>query len=165
MTDWNPKTWNALLRRYATPLAIYAAQFCSEPEDTVQEAFLELFRQDQPPENVSAWLFTVVRNKSISSRRSTTRRNRYEGVRANRSPNWFEESPENRLDAREITRQISDLVDDQREVLVLRLWGELTFEEIAELTESSSSTCHRLYQKAIEELRKKAGILCPNSNP
>lgn len=165
MTDWNPKTWNTLLKRYATPLAIYAAQFCPEPEDVVQEAFLELFRQPEPPENVTAWLFKVVRNRSISSRRSAARRDRHEGSLADRSPNWFEESPANTLDAREITRQISDLADDQREVLVLRLWGELTFEEIAELTESSSSTCHRLYQKAIEELRQKAGIPCPNSNP
>lgn len=164
MTDWNPNVWNTLLQRYATPLAIYAAQICSEPEDVVQEAFLELFRQGEPPENVSAWLYKVVRNKSISSRRSATRRDRHEGRRANRSPSWFEESPGNTLDAREITRQISELSNDEREVLVLRLWSELTFEEIAELTGCSSSTCHRLYQNAIEQLRKKAGIPCPNSN-
>ena len=164
MTDWNPNVWNTLLRRHATPLAIYAAQICSDSEDVVQESFLELFRLTQPPENVSAWLYKVVRNKAISSRRSATRRGRHEGRHANRSPNWFEESPENRLDAREITRQISELPDDQREVLVLRLWSEMTFEEIAELIDSSSSNCHRLYQKAIEEVRKKAGIPCPNSN-
>ena len=165
MTDWNPHVWNMLLGRYATPLAIYAAQFCSEAEDVVQEAFLELFRQPEQPENVSAWLFKVVRNKSISFRRSSTRRRRHEGLRAHRSPRWFEESPGNTLDAREITQQITELSDNEREVLVLRLWGELTFEEIAKLTESSGSSCHRLYQKAIEQLRKKAGIPCPNSNP
>jgi RNA polymerase sigma-70 factor (ECF subfamily) len=165
VTDWNPNVWNTLLRRFTAPLAIYAAQFCSEPEDVVQDAFLELFRQPEPPENVSAWLYKVVRNKSISSRRSASRRDRHEGRHAIRSPSWFEESPENRLDAREITRQISELPHDQREVLVLRMWSELTFEQIAELTEFSSSTCHRLYQTALDELRKKAGIPCPNSNP
>ena len=133
-------------------------------EDVVQEAFLELFRQPEQPQNTSAWLYKVVRNKSISARRSTNRRRHHEGWRANRSPGWFEESPENTLDASEITKQISELPDHEREVLVLRLWGELTFEEIARLTESSSSNCHRLYRKAIDQLRQKAGIPCPNSS-
>lgn len=165
MSDWNPQTWSRLLRRYAGPLTIYAAQWSSDPEDAVQEAFLELFQQPEPPLNVSAWLFTVTRNKSISASRSRRRRVRHETRLTETHPCWFEESFETGLDAREISRSLDDLPGEQREILVLRLWGELTFEEIAELTSSSSSTCHRRYQEALEQLRKKAGLPCPNSNP
>ncbi|HSG69944.1 MAG TPA: RNA polymerase sigma factor, partial [Planctomycetaceae bacterium] len=114
---------------------------------------------------VSAWLFTVTRNKSISASRSRRRRVRHESRHAETHPCWFEESFETGLDAREISRLLDDLPGEQREILVMRVWGELTFEEIAELTSSSSSTCHRRYQEALEQLRKKVGLPCPNSNP
>jgi RNA polymerase sigma factor (sigma-70 family) len=165
VTEWSPDVWNDLLQRYSRPLAIYAAQFCSEAEDIVQDTFLELFRQPSPPENLSAWLYKVVRNKSISARQSRKRRDRYEQIKKQTRESWFEENPENQLDARLITSQLRELPDGQREVVVLRLWSNLTFTEIDDLTQSSSSTCHRLYQTAIDELRKQAGIPCPNSNP
>lgn len=165
MTELSPDIWNSLLQRYSRPLAIYAAQFSIDGDDVVQETFLELFQQPTAPENVVAWLYKVVRHKSISAIRSNRRRQQREQQKSQRSANWFEEHPDEQLDAREITKQLQGLPDDQREVLVLKIWSQFTFSEIAELTDSSSSTCHRLYQTAIDELRKQAGIPCPNSNP
>ncbi|MBD3673249.1 MAG: RNA polymerase sigma factor [Planctomycetaceae bacterium] len=165
MVDWNPDVWNLLLRRYLRPLSIYAAQFSIDEDDVVQEAFLELFQQPTPPENVAAWLYQVVRHKSISAIRSNSRRRQREQTKSQQNDNWFEERPDDQLDARQVTDQLKELPDDQREVLVLKIWSNFTFTEIAELTDSSSSTCHRLYQQAIDELRKQAGLPCPNTNP
>lgn len=165
MVEWNPDIWNSLLQRHLKPLGIYAAQFSIDADDVVQEAFLELIQQPTPPENVAAWLYKVVRHKSISAIRSETRRQHREQSKSRTRVNWFEERPDDRLDAQQITQQLRELPDDQREVLVLKIWSDFTFHEIAEVTNSSSSTCHRLYQQALDELRNKAGLPCPNSNP
>jgi RNA polymerase sigma-70 factor (ECF subfamily) len=45
-----------------------------------------------------------------------------------------------------------------RETVVLRVWSELSFEQIAELTETSLSTAHRRYGEGLEMLRAVLGI-------
>ena len=164
MAQWNTQTWSRLLRRYSGPLNLYAAQRCSHPEDVVQEAFLELFKLAEPPENLSAWLFTVVRNKSYSARRTERRRANHEQQSANPQSLLVEESLDNRLDADEVSRLVGELSEEEREIVILKLWGELTFDEIAALTTLSASTCHRRYQDALEQIKQKMGVSCPNSN-
>ena len=46
-----------LVDRHGPALVLYARQICEEPEDVVQEAFLEFIEQPASPENVAAWLF------------------------------------------------------------------------------------------------------------
>ena len=40
----------------------------------------------------------------------------------------------------------------EREIVVARIWGDLPFDEIAELVDVSTSTAHRRYQKALAML-------------
>ena len=70
MSGWNPQTWQALIDRYSASLVMFAAQWVADPEDVVQEAYFELFRQPTPPDAPPAWLFAVVRNKALTAIRS-----------------------------------------------------------------------------------------------
>jgi RNA polymerase sigma-70 factor (ECF subfamily) len=143
---------------HADALLLFARQWSVvSAEDIVQEAFLQLVRRvrgNDPPEHVVPWLFRVVRNEALSrhhaSRRSRARENRVAAER----PCWFEPSMETRLDAIRAVEELQTLPMDQREVIVARIWGGLSFEEIAALTESSRSTVHRRYCSALETLRR-----------
>ncbi len=55
-------------REYGPELLLFARQLTNDQaaEDVVQEAFVQLLRQSQPPENVRAWLYRVVRNTARS---------------------------------------------------------------------------------------------------
>jgi len=44
---------------------------------------------------------------------------------------------------------------EQREIVIPRIWGGLTFDEIAALTGDSRTTVHRRYGEALETLREK----------
>ncbi len=59
-------TFGRLIDRYAAALILYARQWCSAPEDVVQEAFLSLMARVGVPDPVAPWLFRVVRNRAIS---------------------------------------------------------------------------------------------------
>ena len=48
------------------------------------------------------------------------------------------------------------LPDYYREVLTLRIWGELTFEQIAEVTGAPPNTVASRYRYGLAELRKLA---------
>jgi RNA polymerase sigma-70 factor (ECF subfamily) len=69
------------------------------------------------------------------------------------------------LDAESAAAALQHLPLDQREVIVAHLWGELTFEQIADLIGTSSSTAHRWYIAGLTTLRERLEVVCPKKPP
>ena len=157
------KSWPELLTRlvseHGAALVLYARQWCRNPEDVVQEAFLQLVRQRDRPANAVAWLHSVVRNGAINASRSESRRLRHELARPERS--WFTATAEEALDAAAAGEALKHLAIEERETIVLRIWSKLSFEEIAELTGTSKSTAHRRFETGLAAMREKMGVACP----
>jgi RNA polymerase sigma-70 factor (ECF subfamily) len=149
----------------APALVLYARQWCDGPgaEDAVQEAFLTLARQSEAPNHPAAWLHRVVRNGVISAARNRKRRETRE-TRASRSESWFS-AVDDRLDAQQAARSLAELEPDCREVIVARIWGGLTFEQIAALQGCSLTTAHRRYQAGLSQLHERLERPCATSRP
>jgi RNA polymerase sigma-70 factor (ECF subfamily) len=148
-----PTVLGQLYRRHAPALRLFARQWGDGAEDLVQEAFVRLARQVPPPENVAAWLYRVVRNGALAARRGAARRRRRE-QRAGSPEEWFGSS-DDRIDADEAARRLAELPLELREVIVARLWGGLTFEEVAALVGCSTPTAYRRYHAGLDQLRKR----------
>jgi RNA polymerase sigma-70 factor (ECF subfamily) len=153
-----------LMNAHAPPLILYARQWSSVPEDVVQEAFLKLVSLRQPPREIVAWLYRVVRNGAIDSGRTTRHRQQRETVVA-RPDRWFLEDAVDGLDAEAAVAALHRLPIEQREVIVARLWGGLSFEEIAQVAGCSASTAFRRYTAGIDALRQELGLPCPTPLP
>ena len=154
------KSLGKLIDLHFAPLELYARQWCEDPADIVQAAFLKLIEEPESPSNIRAWLYTVVRNLAISSLRSESRRRQRETAHGEAVENWFEEQSSLGLDGESATQALKELPDEIREVVVAHLWGEMTFEEIGELTLTSSSTAHRRYVDGINQLKTIMGVTC-----
>ena len=126
-----------------------------EPEDVVQQAFVQLARQRCVPEQVVTWLYRVVRNGAISVGRAEERRRRHEMAAAEHVRSWFVPSEAPDLDGAAAVAALECLASDEREIIVAHLWGGLTFQEIATVTGFSPSTAHRRYESALRLLRDK----------
>jgi RNA polymerase sigma-70 factor (ECF subfamily) len=163
MADAGPEYLGQLVDAHAATLTLYARQWCATPEDVVQEAFIKLITQRVPPVPVVPWLYRVVRNAAISATRSARRRQRHEGVAAGRTPAWFVPVEARGLDERAATTALQGLPIEQREAIVAHLWGGLTFEQIADVMGSSSSTTHRWYLAGLAALRERLKLPCPNN--
>jgi len=151
-----------LVDRHGPALVLYARQICTEPEDVVQEAFLEFMEQPTCPESVPAWLFRVVRNRALDRVRSSKRReNRHREVAGDEQ--WLTVNIDSRLDAATVAESLKELDANFREIITARIWGELSFEQIGELVGTSSSTAHRRYVEGLELLREKLGATCPKN--
>ncbi|MCA9093805.1 MAG: sigma-70 family RNA polymerase sigma factor [Planctomycetaceae bacterium] len=155
-----PDELGMLLDRHGAALELFARQWTESAADVVQDAFVKLAGQSKPPEQVVGWLYRVVRNGAIAVARSESRRKRHESTGAELRPNWFTASPEDRIDGDAASRALSALPQAQREVIVARLWGGLSFQEIADLLELSSSTAHRYYEAGLTTLREELGEIC-----
>jgi RNA polymerase sigma-70 factor (ECF subfamily) len=160
-----PEAFSRLVDEHTGALVLYARQWCSAPEDVVQEALLKLVAQRKPPDQPVAWLYRVVRNAAISAARSAQRRRHHESVAAGRAPSWFIPSEAGGLDIESATAALRDLPLEQREIIVAHLWGGLTFEQIGKVVECSSSTAHRRYLEGLLTLREKLEKPCPSQPP
>ena len=141
MNILSPQAVTRLWDEHRNALVLYARQWCDAPEDVVQEAFLLLVRQVVAPENPVGWLYRVVRNRAINAARSRGRQSRREMAAA-------------------ATDALKRLPIEQREVIVARLWGGLSFEEIARISEMSLSKVYRSYQRGLAALRERLDASC-----
>jgi RNA polymerase sigma-70 factor (ECF subfamily) len=159
-----PEILGRLYRQHAPALRLYARQWAAGGEDLVQDAFVRLARQAPPPDRALPWLYRVVRNGAAAAARTAARRRRREQV-ASAPEAWFG-AADDRLDAGEAARQLARLPLELREVIVARLWGGLTFEEVAQVAGCSLPTAHRRYQAGLAQLRERLeGPWTPNRLP
>jgi RNA polymerase sigma factor (sigma-70 family) len=158
MSRISPEVIATLFDRHAAALELFAAQWISTPADVVQEAFLQLVRQGRVPDRPAAWLYRVVRNGAISAARRNARRHRNEQAAIGQARLRFEAEGESPIDAELAARALEALADEKREVVIARIWGGLTFEEIGECASVSSSEAHRRYEAALASLRQKLGV-------
>jgi RNA polymerase sigma-70 factor (ECF subfamily) len=66
---------------------------------------------------------------------------------------WFEHGPNEDPRERAAMRALEKLPGEQREVIVLKIWHEYTFEEIGELLELSPNTAAGRYRYGLQKLR------------
>ena len=143
---------------HASRLVLYARQWCDgeTARDVVQEALVRLVERGEGPEELVAWMYATVRNGAISAARSGWRRKRREEKVARRE--WFETGAESMLDALAAQKAVEGLARELREAVVLRIWGELSFPQMARVMEVSVGTAHQRYGEAMELLREKLRV-------
>ena len=153
MPSIEPDILGRLYLQHAPVLRLYARQLPGSGEDLVHDAFVKLAQQSPPPERVLPWLYRVVRNTALCADRAAGRRRRREGA-ASTPEAWFA-TIDDQIDAREAARLLAGLALELREVIVARVWGGLTLDEIAQLVGCSVPTAHRRYHAGLTELRER----------
>jgi len=140
---------------HGTELMLYARQWSpdQQAEDIVQDAFLKLLKQRKCPDNVRAWLFRVVRNASISLVRRLQQRQAGQKF-LYREVMWFESRPDDVIDARLAQDILQTLPSHLCETVLLRIWGQMSFKEIAQVMNKSIPWIHNEYKTALKMIRK-----------
>ena len=67
------------------------------------------------------------------------------------------------MDAEIATAALSGLPPEERETVVARVWGGLSFEQIGELLGSSAATAHRRFAAGLALMGERLNVPCPTS--
>lgn len=148
-----PEQLGAWIDRWGGPLRAWLRGRCASPDDIVQETFCRLAQQPHVPERLAAWLFQVAANLMREEHRRSEREQRR--TQAVARPEAHLSQMDEGLEAAELRACIGQLPEDMREVLVARLWGDLTFQEIGKLVGASLATVQRRYEKSLALLRER----------
>jgi RNA polymerase sigma-70 factor (ECF subfamily) len=161
-------TWRQWIEAHGPHLLLCARQWTrslADAEDVLQEAFVRYWRhQRQLPGDPQALLVTSIRRAAIDLARRETRRTAREekadgGLEGREA--IFEKLPcEGDERRQEIEVALCRLPPEQREVLVLKIWQEFTFEQIGEALDIPPNTAASRYRYALTALRKQLEPLC-----
>jgi len=146
--DWCER----LYRERAAGLLLYGRSLGlahGEAEDVLQETFAALLELERVPEQPEHYAVRSFRNRALNHRRSLWRR----VAREFESARWFERDPDESPAERAAMRCLAELPVAQREVIVLKLWHEHTFEEIGGLLGISPNTAAGRYRYGLLKLR------------
>jgi RNA polymerase sigma-70 factor, ECF subfamily len=121
----------------------------SEAEDVAHDTFAALLELHLPPEKPHHYCLRAFRNRALNYRHSLWRRL----ARQWQSRDWFEATAGEQPLEKEAMHALAALSRDQREVIVLKIWHQHTFEEIGELLQISPNTAAGRYRYGMGKLR------------
>lgn len=155
-----PSPVERLWRQYAGSLLSYAVTLVggrTAAEDVLQTVFARLLEQGFPSavESERSYLCRSVRNEALNALRGDRRRQ-------DRQDSFLRlpaEDPRDQAELAEIRRRIEDSVaalpPDQRETVVLKIWGDLSFPEIAAVLGISEDAAEHRYYRGLDALKKR----------
>lgn len=159
-----PTEWiDPLVARYEAPLLRYAVSLGADAEsarDIVQDTFIRLARQGEgglDEARLAPWLFTVCRNRAFDLRR---KERTMVPLPTTDSPATTsgDPSPAQSLQRKETAARLDALMErlseNQREVVRLRFQSDLSYREIAEITQLGEGNVGFLLHTALKKLRQ-----------
>jgi RNA polymerase sigma-70 factor (ECF subfamily) len=147
--------WREWLQRHGAALVLFARQWSASSADTddaVQNGFLKFWKTRARARDEVAYLYACVRSAAMDLGRGERRRSTHERHASEPERSMFELSPERAERDAAIEAALNQLPGDQREVIVMKIWGELTFAQIGDALAISPSTAASRYRYAIARL-------------
>ena len=143
----------ALYLRYGPVLLLFATAMTGErarAQDALHQVFLRLLerREAKHIEDTKGYLFVCVRNAVLND---TKARGRI--VPLDDQSAWFDPPDRDYAEELSLRRALSALPDEQREVVILHVWADLTFAQVAEVVGISPNTAASRYRYGVAGLR------------
>ena len=142
-----------LYDEHGRALLAYACALLRDPsaaEDVLHQVFLNVLRgRAAVADDPKSYLFRAVRNTALNHIRGQSRE-----VELADAGVWLE-SPDGSVEtAVALQSALKTLPAEQREVIVLKIWGELTFDEAAAVIGVSPNTAASRYRYGLAKLKE-----------
>jgi RNA polymerase sigma factor (sigma-70 family) len=155
--------WNGLYRNLAPSVTGYLkAQGAAEPEDLAADVFLQAVKAVKRFEGNGAafrsWIFCIAHNKLIDDSRYRRRRPVEpvaEPAKTEIAPGAVEDQVLSHLASDRVKKLLATLTPDQRDVLLLRIIGGLTVEEVARALGKNPPAVKALQRRGLACLKRE----------
>jgi RNA polymerase sigma-70 factor (ECF subfamily) len=154
------EAWRVLFEQHSPPLLRMAALMTGSPDaarDCVQETFVRVLNSivHHQSGSLRAYLSTIVYRLALNENMRQTRRTSLGATEpASPDPSPLDQALANERQ-REVARVLRTLPDHHRDILILRLHGDHSYEEISEITGLSIGTVKSRLFYAVKSARAK----------
>ena len=141
-----------LYEHHSRGLFAYACSFVSSfasAEDALHQVFERMLRGDLEIEGEPVpYLYRAVRNVALNQIRNRSRE-------VNLEDTWLDSPSGMEQTGLELQSALQELPEEQREVIVLHMWGGLSFEEAAAALGIPPNTAASRYRYGLSKLREQ----------
>jgi RNA polymerase sigma-70 factor, ECF subfamily len=141
-----------LYEEHARGLLAYACSFVTgfaSAEDALHQVFERLLRGDIEIEGAPGpYLYRAIRNTCLNQIRNRSRE-------VELDDRWFEGPPGMKETGIFLQSALQELPEEQRQIIMLHIWGELSFEESASVLGISPNTAASRYRYGLSKLREQ----------
>ena len=148
--------WQTWISERGERFFLYARHRTNHEEDArdvLQEALVEAWKRTAGRVPEDALVFATIRRRAIDFHRASGSRKAREERFAGETPDWFQPDFSEADTHRLLADSLRQLPEAQAEAITLKIWGGLTFPEIAEVTGVPVATATSRYRYALEQLR------------
>jgi RNA polymerase sigma factor (sigma-70 family) len=165
----DPSAWSTLYHATAPILVGYLrAQRLPDPDDVAGEVLLEVVRDlprfEGDERGFRSWVLAIAHHRLLDARRRASRRPVTSGADDLRSRAGLDDTEAEGLASlglAELVLVLDDLTTDQRSVLLLRVVGDLTVAEVADVLGKRPGAVKQLQRRAVATLRQRLGHVPP----
>lgn len=153
---------SVLMRRYANPLLTFLRRMTGDhhsSEELFQDVFLAIWvqrREYEYPRPFRPWLFGIAANKCRTNYRKRIRQPATDGDELSMVANTG--SPHESAVATEtatiVEQAVLQLPDQQRQVVVMRVWNEMSYQAIARILDCTEATARSHMFHAVNSMRR-----------
>ncbi len=151
------EAFNLLVREWEKPIYNFILRMIGDRDEAMdlsQDCFMKAYRELRTlkdRDRFSSWLYRIAHNTCLSK------------IRKESGKTWVELDPDQGSPPRPLENQLAvekalkHLPDDQREVVILKIFHSLKFDEIAAIQNAPVSTVKSRLYMAFEKLRSILG--------
>ena len=131
-------------------------------EDLTSKTFFKALRsidKFEANESFSAWLYTIARNNVIDYYRAKKLDIDIDDIWDLSDDDDLIQSIDDKNKILEIKKYLSNLKKEQREIVILRVWQQMSYKEIAEFVGKSEDACKVTYFRVIKKLKDEMPLI------
>lgn len=134
-------------------------------EDLTSEIFMKIFMTESgfswsTEKEFSNWIYRIAHNKLIDYYRKDKQDIGFDEL--NIEP-WFEENNADKIDNKtkieEIMEFLNNVPETQKDILIMRIWDDLSYKEIAQITGKSIDNCKKIVSRLIMQIEANMILL------
>ncbi len=147
--------------RYIYNFVFFKTHNKETAEDLTSQTFFKAFNSISsvdPSKSFISWLYKIAQNIVIDHYRKSSREN---SKRQIMDDEW--DAPDTSIDivgdldiSRDIERMkkyLSQLSSQERDIIIMRVWQDLSYKEIADIYGKTESSCKMMYSRSLKKLR------------
>ncbi len=174
-TEWEqglpdiPTDWSSWLDEYGPRLMLYARQqtrSMADAEDVMQDAVVQLVkvvesgRFEGSASQYVPYVLSAIRHRAADVGRRHKARYKYEqmdveALAAGEENPWLHSEHDDDLYRRHVERILRRMPEEYVEILLLKMWENLTHHQIAAVTGEAVSTVYARYRRALARFREE----------
>ncbi|MFA6105662.1 MAG: RNA polymerase sigma factor [Patescibacteria group bacterium] len=154
------EAFGELYEAYLKPIynfVYYKTHHKETAEELTAEVFLKAYRSvnsyHSEKGTFQAWIYQIARHAIIDHYRSNKTILNIDDVWDLGSKEDVAKDIENKIMLEKVQKYIQELPSEQRDIIILRVWQDLSYTEIAEIIGKSEASCKMTFSRALKKLR------------